>query len=80
MRRSQASEHHQMIISKGKDLKKVMAFIGTSCVIEFSCEASDVLNVEISKGLEHHMALAYGDHAQMPEEIASIMDLIGKKI
>ena len=51
MRRSQAFEHHQMIISKGKDLKRVMAFTGTSGVIEFSSEANDVLNVEISKGL-----------------------------
>ena len=51
MRISQAFEHHQMIISKGKVLKKVMAFIGTSCVIEFSSEANDLLNVEISKGL-----------------------------
>ena len=58
MRRSQAFEHHQMIISKGKDLKRVMAFTGTSCVIEFNSEASDELNDVISKGLEHHMALA----------------------
>ena len=80
MRRSQAFEHHQMIISKGKILKRVMAFSVTSGVIEFKSEANDVLNDVISKGLEHHMALAYGDHAQMPEEVSSIMDLIGKKI
>ena len=58
MFRSQAFEHHQMIISKGKILKRVMAFTDTSGVIEFNSEASDVLNDVISKGLEHHMALA----------------------
>ena len=78
MRISQAFEHHQMIISKGKVLKRVMAFTGTSGVIEFSSEANDVLNVEISKGLEYHMALAYSDHTQMPEEVSSIMDLTRK--
>ncbi len=58
MRRSQAFKHHQMIISKGKVLKRVMAFTGTSSVIEFKSEENDVLNDVISKGLEHHMALA----------------------
>jgi len=58
MRRSQAFEQHQMIISKGKILKRVMAFTGTSDVIEFNREASDELNDGISKGLEHHMPLA----------------------
>ena len=58
MRRSQAFEQHQMIISKGKILKRVMTFTGTSGFIEFKSEANDVLNVLISIGLEHHMALA----------------------
>ena len=58
MRISQAFEQHQMMISKGKVLKRVMAFTGTSGVIEFKSEANDVLNVLISIGLEHHMALA----------------------
>ena len=58
MRRSQAFEQHQMIISKGKILKRVMAFTGTSGVIGCKSEANDVLNDVISKGLEHHMALA----------------------
>ena len=58
MRRSQAFKHHQMIISKGKILKRVMAFTGTSDVIEFNSEASDALNDVIAKELEHHMALA----------------------
>ena len=75
MRRSQAFGQQKMIISKGKILKRDMAFTGTSGFIEFSSEANDVLNVEISKGLEHHMALAYGDHTQMLEEVASVMDL-----
>ena len=58
MRRSQAFDQHQMIISKGKILKRVMEFTGTSGVIEFNSEASDVLNDVISIGLKHHMALA----------------------
>jgi len=75
MRISQAFGQQKMIISKGKILKRDMAFTGTSGVIEFNSEASDVLNDVISSGLEHHMALAYGDHTQMLEEVASVMDL-----
>ena len=58
MRRSQAFEQHQMIISKDKILKRDLAFTAASSVIEFNSEASDVLYNLISKGLEHHMALA----------------------
>ena len=75
MRVSQAFGEHKMVISKGNMLKRDMAFTGTSGVIEFDRNSSDVLNDIISSGLEHHMALTYGDHTHLLKEVASSMKL-----
>ena len=64
-----------MVISKGKILKRKMAFTGTSGVIQFDKSAKFVLNNIINSGLEHHMALSYGDHTQLLKELASVMEL-----
>ena len=75
MRISQALGEHKMIISKGTMLKREMSFTGTSGVIEFDRNSNDVLNDIISSGLEHHMALTYGDHTHLLKEVASTMKL-----
>ena len=71
----QKSHSPKTFISKGKILERDMPFTGTSGVIEFERNASDVLNDIISSGLEHHMALTYGDHERLLEEFASTINL-----
>jgi len=39
-----------------------MAFTGTSGVVRFDAPAAAVTRRILDAGLEHHMALAYGDH------------------
>jgi hypothetical protein len=45
-------------------LKRDKAFTGTSGVVRFESPAGEVLGRVIDSGLEHHMALAYGDHVE----------------
>lgn len=75
MRISKSFGKQKMVISKGEMLKRDMAFTGTSGVIKFDKNAEDVLNDIINSGLEHHMALSYGDHTQLLKEVASTMEL-----
>ena len=75
MRISKSFGKQKMVISKGKILKRKMAFTGTSGVIQFDKSAEVVLNNIINSGLEHHMALSYGDHTQLLKEVASVMEL-----
>ena len=75
MRISKSFGKQKMVISKGKMLKREMAFTGTSGVIQFDSSAEVVLNDIINSGLEHHMALSYGDHTQLLKEVASKMEL-----
>ena len=66
---------NKMIISNGQMLKRDMAFTGTSGVIKFENTSSEVLNNIISSGMEHHMALAYGDHREILKEVAKCMQI-----
>tara|TARA_B100001250_G_scaffold290465_1_gene252255 strand:+ start:649 stop:2034 length:1386 start_codon:yes stop_codon:yes gene_type:complete len=75
MRVSQAFGKHKMILCKGTVLKRGLPFAGTSGVIKFEKEASQVLENIISSGLEHHVAIAYGDHIKLLSEVASELRL-----
>ena len=56
-------------------LKRPMSFTGTSGVLRFDRPASDVLNDLIESGLEHHLAVAYGDHRSALRDVAAAMGL-----
>ena len=75
MRVSQAFGRKQMVLGFGEMLKRPMAFTGTSGVIRFARDAGDVLNDLISGGIEHHLAIAYGDHRETLRGAAGAMNL-----
>ena len=72
---SQAQGQPKMILSFGEMLRRPMAFTGTSGTVRFERDAGAVLNDVIASGLEHHMALAYGDHRQTLRAVAAAMKL-----
>lgn len=75
LRVSQAHGRPHMVIGFGEMLRHPMAFTGTSGVVRFEREAGVVLDDIIASGLEHHMALAYGDHREILRGVAGAMDL-----
>ena len=75
MRISQARNRPQMALARGEMLRRPMAFTGTSGVIRFERAAAAVLRDIIDSGLEHHMALAYGDHAETLRGAAGALGL-----
>ena len=72
---SQAHGQPRLVISGGEALKRPKAFTGTSGVIRFDRPAADVLDDVIASGLEHHMALAYGDHRPALRQAAAALGL-----
>ena len=62
LRISQAHGSPRMVLGFGEMLRAPMAFTGTSGVVRFARGTGAVLDDIIASGLEHHMALAYGDH------------------
>ncbi|MGB3407103.1 MAG: hypothetical protein WBA67_06375 [Jannaschia sp.] len=70
-RLSQAYGRAQAVIATGEMLERPMAFTGTSGVVRFDRGAGAVRDDVMASGLEHHMALAYGDHAQALRGVAA---------
>jgi hypothetical protein len=52
-----------------------MSFTGTSGVLRFDRSAAEVLDTILSEGLEHHIALTYGDHLPAMSALATMLDL-----
>ena len=75
LRISQAQGDPHMVLGYGEMLRRPMAFTGTSGVVRFKRPAGDVLDDIIASGLEHHMALAYGDHRDILRGVAGAMGL-----
>lgn len=75
VRISQAFGEPKMILAGGQMLKRPMAFTGTSGVVRFDNDTKSTLDNIISSGLEHHLALAYGEHRPLLRAIAAAMNL-----
>ncbi|WP_417415011.1 L-fucose/L-arabinose isomerase family protein [Hoeflea sp.] len=75
VRLSQARGQQCLVIARGEMLKREMAFTGTSGVVKFQRPAGEMLTRVIDSGLEHHMALAYGDHVAVLESFAAAAGL-----
>lgn len=59
---SQARGRTFAVIGGGEMLQRPMAFTGTSGTVRFDSGAKSVLETVMNATLEHHLALAYGDH------------------
>jgi L-fucose isomerase-like protein len=74
-RLSQASGELQLVAGRGEMLSAPISFSGTSGVLRFERPAQDTLDTIISEGLEHHVALTYGDHLDALLELARMLEL-----
>jgi L-fucose isomerase-like protein len=61
-RLSRATGELRWVVARGEMLSAPLSFSGTSGVVRFEHPARQVLDTIISQGLEHHIALTYGDH------------------
>ena len=72
---SQAFGQPKMVLAGGEMLARDKSFTGTSGVVRFERDAGAVLDDVIASGLEHHMALAYGEHRTVLREVAAALGL-----
>ncbi len=74
-RLSEASGEFRLVIGGGEMLSRPAAFTGTSGRIRFDAGAQAVMDTIMREGLEHHVAIAYGDHQAVLEALARQLDL-----
>jgi L-fucose isomerase-like protein len=75
VRISQARGRQFLAIATGEMLDRPMSFTGTSGVVRPDTPADRFATRLIASGLEHHMALAYGDHRSDLVSAASALGL-----
>ena len=59
---SQAQNEPKMILGGAEVVSAPMSFTGTSAVIRFDRPAGEVAAAMMEERLEHHVAIAYGEH------------------
>ena len=74
-RLSQAFNSPKVVIAGGEMLRRPLAFAGTSGVVRFDRPAQAILQDIMDCGMEHHMAIAYGDHRETLASLAATLDL-----
>lgn len=74
-RLSEATGHFRLVIGTGEMLRAPLAFSGTSGTVRFDNGAEQVMNTILSEGLEHHLSLTYGDHADALLALARMLNL-----
>ena len=74
-RLSQAFNSPKIVVAGGEMLRRPLAFAGTSGVVRFDRPAQAMLKDIMDCGMEHHMAIAYGDHRGTLASLAATLDL-----
>jgi L-fucose isomerase-like protein len=74
-RLSRARNETKLMIAGAEVLRAPMAFTGCSGTVRFDRPAAQVAETIIGEGLEHHFALAYGDHKPALRAIAARWNL-----
>lgn len=67
---SQARGAQCMVVAGGEMIAAPPSFSGTSGVVRFDTAAKTVRQRLLAAGLEHHLALVYGDHRDALEHVA----------
>jgi len=65
----------RLVVGRGEMLHAPLPFAGTSGTLRFSRPAGEVMRTLLDQGLEHHLALTYGDHEASLLALARWLDL-----
>jgi len=74
-RLSAATGGYRLVIGTGEMVRSAKSFTGTSGVCRFAKPAKAFMETILEEGLEHHVALAYGDHTATLRALARLLDL-----
>lgn len=61
-RLTQARNETRLVVTGGEVIRAPKSFTGTSGVVRFDAPMQDAMDDLIGQGLEHHVAMVYGDH------------------
>lgn len=74
-RLSEATGEFRLVIGSGEMIQAPPSFGGTSGTLRFDSGTERVMKTILDEGLEHHMALTYGDHREVLRALARMLAL-----
>jgi L-fucose isomerase-like protein len=74
-RLSEADGNYRLVVGGGEMIPLPLSFSGTSGTLRFDRPAAEVLDTILREGLEHHVAITYGDVVAELLALAGILDL-----
>ena len=74
-RLSETTGEYTMLIGRGEVIGAPKSFSGTSGRIRFEEPAQEILEFLLSKGLEHHISITYGDHTAELSAFAKMLKI-----
>jgi L-fucose isomerase-like protein len=74
-RLSRTPDGMRLVVGRGEMLSAPLSFSGTSGVLRFESPAEKVLDTIIREGLEHHIAITYGDYKDNLIELSKMLNL-----
>ncbi len=74
-RLTEAKGSYTLVVGRGEMLRAPLSFSGTSGVLRFDRPAADVLATIMDNGLDHHIALTYGDYVAELLALAKLLEL-----
>ncbi|MBL8133741.1 MAG: L-fucose/L-arabinose isomerase family protein [Anaerolineae bacterium] len=74
-RLSEAGGEMRLVLGRGEIIRGEKPFSGTTGLIRFARPAQEVLGTILAEGLEHHIALTYGDHLPALLALAQMLEL-----
>lgn len=74
-RLSEATGSYRLVIGRGEVLRAPRAFSGTSGHLRMDGGSAAALDAILREGLEHHVAITYGDYVRELNALARMLDL-----
>ena len=74
-RLSHATGAFRLVVGAGEMLQAPPSFTGTTGTLRFDSGAQSVMDTMMEEGLEHHIALTYGDHVDTLLALAKMLDM-----
>jgi L-fucose isomerase-like protein len=74
-RLSEATGEYRLVIGGGEMIKAPPSFTGTSGTLRFDSGAQQVMDTIMNEGLEHHLAITYGDHTETLLALGRMLNL-----
>lgn len=74
-RLSQSRGDVRFVVAGANALDRPMPYLGSSGVLRFDRRAAEVLETVVNEGLEHHLAVVYGDCVAELEAVAAVLGI-----